>query len=134
RPSCSDCRRPAAVRAGLRTAEAHRREAAPGTHRRATPAASATRPGRSLHPVDRCQRMGRMAVERERAKLFDREAERYDRTRPAYPDELIDDVLGPTPEGLAVLDVACGSGIASRQMIARGAQVMGVDLNEGMAR
>lgn len=32
-----------------------------------------------------------------------------------------------------MLDVGCGTGIASRLMAARGAQVLGVDLNEGMA-
>jgi SAM-dependent methyltransferase len=71
---------------------------------------------------------------RERARLFDREADRYDRTRPSYPDALVDHVLGPSPSGLSVLDVACGTGIASRQMVQRGAQVLGVDLNAGMAQ
>jgi SAM-dependent methyltransferase len=71
--------------------------------------------------------------QRDRAKLFDGEAERYDRTRPGYPEALIDDVLGPFPAGLSVLDVACGTGIAARQMARRGARVAGVELNAGMA-
>jgi SAM-dependent methyltransferase len=71
--------------------------------------------------------------QRDRARLFDREAERYDRTRPGYPEALIDDVLGPSPHGLSVLDVACGTGIAARQMARRGARVAGVELNAGMA-
>ena len=58
---------------------------------------------------------------RERSKLFDQEAERYDRCRPTYPDAVIDELLGPEPEGLAVLDVGCGTGIASRPMAERGA-------------
>ena len=33
--------------------------------------------------------------QQDRARLFDGEAERYDRTRPGYPEALIDDVLGP---------------------------------------
>jgi SAM-dependent methyltransferase len=70
---------------------------------------------------------------RERAKLFDSQAERYDRSRPAYPEDLMEQVLGPSPVGLAVLDVGCGTGIASRQMAARGARVAGVELNPGMA-
>jgi SAM-dependent methyltransferase len=69
----------------------------------------------------------------ERAKLFDREADRYDRTRPSYPDELIDRVLGPSPRELSVLDVASGTGIASRQLAQHGAEVLGVELNPGMA-
>jgi SAM-dependent methyltransferase len=70
---------------------------------------------------------------RERARLFDREADRYDRTRPSYPDALVDQVLGTSPGGLSVLDVACGTGIASRLMAQRGAQVLGVELNPAMA-
>jgi SAM-dependent methyltransferase len=69
----------------------------------------------------------------ERATLFDREAERYDRSRPRYPDELFDAVLGPAPRGLSVLDVACGTGIASRSMAQRGAEVLGVELSPRMA-
>ncbi|HEY1344491.1 MAG TPA: class I SAM-dependent methyltransferase [Streptosporangiaceae bacterium] len=71
--------------------------------------------------------------QRDRARLFDGEAERYDRIRPGYPGALIDDVLGPSPHGLSVLDVACGTGIAARQMARRGAHVAGVELNAGMA-
>jgi SAM-dependent methyltransferase len=70
---------------------------------------------------------------RERSKLFDREAERYDRHRPTYPDALIDDVLGPKPEGLDVLDVGCGTGIASRLLAKRGANVLGVEVAPRMA-
>jgi SAM-dependent methyltransferase len=65
--------------------------------------------------------------------LFDHEAERYDRCRPTYPDALIDDLLGPEPEGLDVLDVGCGTGIASRQMARLGAQVLGVEVAPRMA-
>ncbi|HVS44442.1 MAG TPA: class I SAM-dependent methyltransferase, partial [Candidatus Dormibacteraeota bacterium] len=72
-------------------------------------------------------------MDRDRARLFDREAERYDRARPAYPAALIDQVLGPSPRGLSVLDVACGTGIASRQFAQRGARVLGIDLNPAMA-
>jgi SAM-dependent methyltransferase len=70
---------------------------------------------------------------RERSKLFDREAERYDRSRPSYPDALIDDLLGPKPAGLDVLDVGCGTGIASRLMAQRGAKVLGVEVAPRMA-
>jgi SAM-dependent methyltransferase len=69
----------------------------------------------------------------ERSKLFDREAERYDRCRPTYPDASIDDLLGPKPEGLDVLDVGCGTGIASRPMAERGARVLGVEVAPRMA-
>ena len=65
--------------------------------------------------------------------MFDEQAERYDRCRPTYPDALIDELLGPEPAGLDVLDVGCGTGIASRQMAERGAKVLGVELAPRMA-
>lgn len=70
---------------------------------------------------------------RERALLFGGQAERYDRTRPAYPAALIDDIVGSSPQELSVLDVGCGTGIAARLMAQRGARVLGVELNAAMA-
>jgi SAM-dependent methyltransferase len=68
-----------------------------------------------------------------RSRLFDQEAERYDRCRPTYPDAAIDALLGPEPSGLEVLDVGCGTGIAARQMAERGAKVSGVEVAPRMA-
>lgn len=68
-----------------------------------------------------------------RSRLFEQEAARYDRCRPRYPDVVIDRLLGPEPSGLQVLDVGCGTGIASRQIAERGAEVLGVELAPGMA-
>ena len=65
--------------------------------------------------------------------MFDLHAEAYDRFRPSYPDAVIDELLGPGPAGLDVLDVGCGTGIAARQMAQRGAKVLGVDLAPRMA-
>jgi 2-polyprenyl-3-methyl-5-hydroxy-6-metoxy-1,4-benzoquinol methylase len=69
----------------------------------------------------------------ERSRLFDQEAERYDRCRPRYPDVVIDALLGPEPSRLEVLDVGCGTGIAARPMAERGAKVLGVELAPRMA-
>ena len=69
----------------------------------------------------------------ERSRLFEQEAERYDRWRPRYPDVVIDALLGPEPSRLEVLDVGCGTGIAARPMAERGATVLGVELAPGMA-
>jgi 2-polyprenyl-3-methyl-5-hydroxy-6-metoxy-1,4-benzoquinol methylase len=69
----------------------------------------------------------------ERSRLFDREAERYDRCRPRYPDVVIDVLLGAEPSGLEVLDVGCGTGIAARPMAERGARILGVELAPRMA-
>jgi SAM-dependent methyltransferase len=69
----------------------------------------------------------------ERSRLFEQEAERYDRCRPRYPGVVIDALLGPEASGLEVLDVGCGTGIAARPMVERGANVLGVELAPGMA-
>ena len=84
-------------------------------------------------PVTNATVCRRDPLARERSRLFDQQAEAYDRFRPTYPDAVIDDVLGPVPDGLDVLDVGCGTGIASRQIAQRGARVLGVELGPRMA-
>lgn len=74
-----------------------------------------------------------MHDDRSRAESFGLGAERYDRSRPTYPEALVDAVLGPRPEGLDVLDVGCGTGIAARLFQARGARVLGVEVDARMA-
>ena len=69
----------------------------------------------------------------QRSRLFGQQAEAYDRFRPTYPDAVIDELLAPVPAGLDVLDVGCGTGIASRQIARRGARVLGVELAPQMA-
>ncbi|MER5869317.1 class I SAM-dependent methyltransferase [Streptomyces sp. NPDC002044] len=66
-------------------------------------------------------------------KLYDQMAEQYDRSRPSYPDDVIDEILGDVSEELSVLDVGSGTGIASRQMKSRGADVIGLDMSTGMS-
>ncbi|MGA3146666.1 MAG: class I SAM-dependent methyltransferase [Acidimicrobiales bacterium] len=78
-------------------------------------------------------RLAARPLAQERSRLFDQHAEAYDRFRPTYPDAVIDELLGPAPAGLDVLDVGCGTGIASRQMANRGAKVLGVELAPRMA-
>jgi SAM-dependent methyltransferase len=89
-----------------------------------------------LASVDASEERDRLAARplaQERSRLFDQQAEAYDRFRPTYPDAVIDELLGPVPAGLDVLDVGCGTGIASRQMAQRGAKVLGVELAPRMA-
>jgi SAM-dependent methyltransferase len=86
--------------------------------------------------VDASEQRDRLAARplaQERSRLFDQQAEAYDRFRPTYPDAVIDELLGPVPAGLDVLDVGCGTGIASRQMARRGTKVLGVELAPRMA-
>ena len=56
---------------------------------------------------------------------FEAVAEEYDAGRPSYPDEVVD-ALGPLA-GLCVLDVGAGTGIATRSLIARRADVIAID-------
>jgi len=61
---------------------------------------------------------------RQVAEGFGAQADRYDRARPRYPAALIERLAVP---GERVLDVGCGTGIATRQFEAAGCQVLGVD-------
>ena len=65
------------------------------------------------------------ASDRGASRLFDHEAERYDRCRPRYPGVVIDALLGPEPAGLEVLDVGCGTGIAAVPMAERAPRFSG---------
>lgn len=68
---------------------------------------------------------------RVRAGSFGARAEAYDRYRPSYPAEMIDDlVAGSTPR---ILDVGCGTGKAARLFAARGCEVLGIEIDERMA-
>jgi SAM-dependent methyltransferase len=69
---------------------------------------------------------------RDIAESFGADAERYDRTRPRYPVAVIDAIVAAAP-GRRVLDVGCGTGIASRQFQAAGCTVLGVDVDARMA-
>lgn len=69
---------------------------------------------------------------REVAESFGADAERYNRARPSYPQDLIDRIIATSP-GRAVLDVGCGTGIAARLFLAKGCTVLGVDPDPQMA-
>jgi SAM-dependent methyltransferase len=69
--------------------------------------------------------------DRARAESFGAQAERYERTRPSYPPELVERLLERRPR--TVLDVGCGTGIAARLLLARGCEVLGVEPDPRMA-
>lgn len=63
-----------------------------------------------------------------RGRLFDVVADDYDDVRPTYPDEIYDAIDRLSPLGSArVLDLAAGTGVATRQLLERGADVIAVD-------
>ncbi|WP_067356048.1 class I SAM-dependent methyltransferase [Streptomyces noursei] len=66
------------------------------------------------------------------AESFGIDAERYDRARPRYPDGLVRHLVAGRPD-LDVLDVGCGTGIATRQFRAAGCRVRGVEPDARMA-
>lgn len=74
----------------------------------------------------------RQHEDRRRAESFGADADRYDRARPTYPSALITAVVGDAPARLRVLDVGCGTGIAARLFAARGAEVLGVEVDPRM--
>ncbi|MFF3832960.1 class I SAM-dependent methyltransferase [Streptomyces sp. NPDC002458] len=75
---------------------------------------------------------GRPHQAREVAQSFGSDAERYDRTRPRYPDALVEAVTAAAP-GRALLDVGCGTGIGARQFRDAGCTVLGIDPDARMA-
>jgi SAM-dependent methyltransferase len=68
-------------------------------------------------------------------QLFDHVAEAYDAARPDYPGELFDTLesaLGQPLLRARVLDVGAGTGIATRALAGRGADVVAVDPGPGV--
>jgi SAM-dependent methyltransferase len=66
------------------------------------------------------------------AESFGADPERYDRTRPRYPDAVVAAVVAASP-GREVLDVGTGTGIVARQFQAAGCRVLGVEPDARMA-
>ncbi|WP_233160339.1 class I SAM-dependent methyltransferase [Actinophytocola xanthii] len=66
------------------------------------------------------------------AESFGVDAERYDRTRPPYPETMVNRIVADSP-GPGVLDVGCGTGIEARQFRAAGCTVLGVEPDARMA-
>jgi SAM-dependent methyltransferase len=63
---------------------------------------------------------------------FDAVAELYDRARPSYPDELVDDLIAALP-GRRVLEIGCGTGKLTRALVARGIDVRCVEPGANLA-
>jgi SAM-dependent methyltransferase len=70
--------------------------------------------------------------QRDVAEGFGANAARYDRSRPSYPSALIDRIIEDRG-GPELLDVGCGTGIASRLFQRAGCDVLGLDADVRMA-
>ncbi|MGH2874149.1 MAG: class I SAM-dependent methyltransferase [Solirubrobacteraceae bacterium] len=69
---------------------------------------------------------------RQVAESFGTDPERYDRTRPRYPEALIDRIIAASP-GPDVLDVGIGTGVCAQPFQAAGCRVLGVEVDPRMA-
>ena len=75
------------------------------------------------------------APDEELRGTFDTAAELYETARPAYPGELIDDlvVLAGLEAGARLLEIGCATGKATRPLLERGFQVVCVELGAQLA-
>jgi SAM-dependent methyltransferase len=66
---------------------------------------------------------------------FEEVPELYDRARPAYPEELIDDlvVLAGLEPAARILELGPGTGKATLALAQRGFEIVGIELGEGLA-
>lgn len=69
--------------------------------------------------------------DRTMAESFGIDPARYDRTRPRYPQELVDWILASTP-GYEVLEVGTGTGVSAQPFCARGYRVLGIEPDQRM--
>ncbi len=74
--------------------------------------------------------------ERERLRTtFDEVAELYERARPGYPPALYDDLaeLARLRAGARILEIGCGTGQATRDLVGRGYEVTCVEMGGNLA-
>src|SRR3984885_2312663 len=75
------------------------------------------------------------ARQRRVAGSVGRDAERYPRARPGYPQAMVDRIVTGSPgnPGCAVVDAGCGTGLSAGLFQAAGCRVLGVDPDPRMA-
>jgi SAM-dependent methyltransferase len=66
--------------------------------------------------------------------IFDEDAERYDRARPRYPEQVFDDLGELTGEGPGgrILEIGCGTGQATVPLAERGYEIVAVELGANL--
>ena len=70
------------------------------------------------------------------SEMFNQAAEYYDKYRPGYPQEIIDSLIFVTgiTEDSDLLEIGCGSGKATEQIIGTGFNILGIDPGEDLVR
>lgn len=68
------------------------------------------------------------------SEMFNQAAEYYDKYRPGYPQEIIDSLISVTgiTEGSDLLEIGCGSGKATGQLVGNGFNILGIDPGEDL--
>jgi SAM-dependent methyltransferase len=71
-----------------------------------------------------------------RKESFNAVAERYDRSRPGYPDELVKDLvqLAELRPGSRVLEIGCGTGQLTVPLAGTGSSIVAVELGDRLAQ
>ena len=64
---------------------------------------------------------------------FNEAPEIYDRVRPSYPDDLFDALFQMLPSQPEIVEVGPGTGKATKDLLARGASVVAVEIGEATA-
>ncbi len=68
------------------------------------------------------------------SEMFNQAAEYYDKYRPGYPEDIIASLISVTgiSEGSDLLEIGCGSGKATEQLIGNGFNILGIDPGEDL--
>jgi ubiquinone/menaquinone biosynthesis C-methylase UbiE len=79
--------------------------------------------------ITRLRDVAQIAPARRFGRVFHEVAAEYDRSRPVYPDELVDRAcrVASLGSGDRVLEVGCGTGQLTRSLVARGSHVTAVE-------
>ena len=77
-----------------------------------------------------------MSTRARQSETFDEVAEIYDRARPGYPAQLVEDVIAATgiPPAGRILEVGCGTGQATRPFAERGYRMLCLEPGSNLAR
>ena len=69
------------------------------------------------------------------SRRFDAVAELYDLYRPSYPHQVIEQIIADSklPDGGRILEIGCGTGIATQLFAQRGYSILGIEQGANMA-